>query len=53
MTRLRQLFDRFAMDVGAVAGVALMAYGFGLYSPPLLPIALGLGLLVTVRFGSR
>ncbi len=40
-------------DVLAVVGVVLIAVGLGLYSAPLAPIVLGLGLIATVRFGGH
>jgi hypothetical protein len=49
MKRLRDS----AEDIATVAGFALVAFGLGLYSPPLLPIALGVGLLLAIRLGSR
>lgn len=56
MTYLRRaatLVRASAFDALALGGLALLAYGLGLYSPPLAPIVLGLGLLAAVRFGTR
>lgn len=56
MTALRRVTSvarRYILDAIALAGLGLLAYGLGQYSSPLLPIVLGLGLLASVRFGSR
>jgi hypothetical protein len=50
MTRLRRARARIN-DVLAVAGLVLVAYGLGLYSPPLTPIIVGLGLILLFGFG--
>lgn len=54
MTALRRAavwVGRYVDEALAIGGLVLLAAGLGLYSPPLLPIVLGLGLLATVRFG--
>ena len=40
-------------DVLVLAGLLFLAYGAGLYSPPLAYIILGAGLIVIVGLGSR
>lgn len=53
LTRATTKFREYALDVMTVAGVILVAVGLGMYSPPLLPIVLGIGLVGTVRLGGR
>ena len=53
MNALRTFCARYGLDVLAVGGAVLVALGLGLYSPPLAPIVLGLGLIATARFGSH
>lgn len=57
MTRLRAALGRYALDVLAIAGWILVAAGAarvpGGWGDVLGPVVLGLGLLATVRFGSR
>jgi hypothetical protein len=43
----------WASDLVVLAGLGLLAFGLGQYSPPLAPIVIGLGLIVTVGFGSH
>lgn len=53
LTRVKTRARDYALDAASIAGVVLVAVGLGMYSPPLTPIVLGLGLLATVRLGSR
>jgi len=60
MTRLRRVIARaggLTPDALAIAGLAFVAYGLGQAPAPwgaiLAPIALGVGLIATVRFGAR
>lgn len=53
MTRVRGALRTYAGDVLVVTGLVLVALGAALYSPPLGPIILGLGLIASVRLGSR
>lgn len=53
LTRAKSKVREYALDVMTVAGLVLVAAGLGMYSPPLTPIVLGLGLLITVRLGGR
>lgn len=55
MTALRRAASaatRYVDEVLAIAGLGLVAYGLGQVHPALGPIALGVGLLLAVRFGS-
>ena len=54
MTALRRAAStaiRYVDEVLAIAGLGLLAFGFGQLHPALGPIVLGIGLLMTVRFG--
>lgn len=57
MTRLRRALAGLMLDVVALAGLVLVAYGFAQmpapWGPILAPIVLGLGLLAAVRLGAR
>jgi hypothetical protein len=57
MTRLLNALSKFGPDALAIAGLGLVAFGLAQAPAPwgmiLGPIALGLGLIAAVRFGSR
>jgi hypothetical protein len=56
MIRVRALVKDVAADALALGGLLLVAYGFGQWpgwGTVLGPVVLGLGLLATVRFGTR
>jgi hypothetical protein len=56
MTRLRRALGAaraLIPDAIVLAGLLLVSYGAGLYSPPLAFIIAGAGLIIAVGLGSR